>query len=394
METQIIGRKKEQKRLQDLYGSGRAEFVAIYGRRRVGKTFLVRQLFGSELVFDLAGLANANTTEQLINFTIALNHAGNQQFKTPKNWLFAFEQLRTVIENSQKKRKVVFIDEISWLDTARSGFLTALGGIPYYLSKIETGLSVAQNIDNLFFMQSSELKNEFQNLYASLFKNYADYIKIVEALSTKAKGLTRKEIEEIAQLSSGGRLTTALKNLEYCGFIRAYHSFGKKKYEQIYQLLDSYTLFYFKYLAKNENNDEYFWTNSLNTPQHNAWAGYAFEILTLQHVAEIKKALGISGVQTTISAWRSEKSVPAAQIDLVIDRKDGIIDICEVKFSKNQFSIDREYDKKLRNKISAFISENNTRKAIHLLMLTTYGIARNKYYSAVQKEVILDDLFA
>ncbi|MDR1813836.1 MAG: AAA family ATPase [Tannerella sp.] len=394
METQIIGRKKEQKRLQDLYGSGRAEFVAIYGRRRVGKTFLVRQLFGSELVFDLAGLANANTTEQLINFTIALNHAGNKQFKTPKNWLFAFEQLRTVIENSQKKRKVVFIDEISWLDTARSGFLTALGGIPYYLSKIETGLSVAQNIDNLFFMQSSELKNEFQNLYASLFKNYADYIKIVEALSTKAKGLTRKEIEEIAQLSSGGRLTTALKNLEYCGFIRAYHLFGKKKYEQIYQLLDSYTLFYFKYLAKNENNDEYFWTNSLNTPQHNAWAGYAFEILTLQHVAEIKKALGISGVQTTISAWRSEKSVPAAQIDLVIDRKDGIIDICEVKFSKNQFSIDREYDKKLRNKISAFISENNTRKAIHLLMLTTYGIAKNKYYSAVQKEVILDDLFA
>jgi AAA+ ATPase superfamily predicted ATPase len=471
MQNQIIGRKREQKRLQDLYDSGKAEFVAIYGRRRVGKTFLVRQMFGNEFVFDLAGLANANTKEQLVNFTISLNHAVNQPFKTPKNWLFAFEQLRSVIENSQKERKVIFIDEISWLDTARSGFLTALehfwngwacsrndimlvvcgsstswimnklvnnhgglhnrltahiylqpftlaeteqyfqsqniefsrydiaecymimGGIPYYLSKIQKGLSVAQNIDNLFFTQNAELKNEFQNLYASLFKNYADYIKIVEALSTKAKGLTRKEIESVAQLSSGGGLTTALKNLEYCGFIRAYHSFGKKKYEQLYQLLDSYTLFYFKYLAQNKNNDENFWTNSLNTPQHNAWAGYAFEILALQHVSEIKRALEIGGVQTTVSAWRSENSTPAAQIDLVIDRKDGIIDLCEIKFAKNQFVIDKDYEENLRNKISAFISENKTRKAIHLLMLTTYGISKNKYSGIVQKEVILDNFF-
>ncbi|MDR0865061.1 MAG: ATP-binding protein, partial [Candidatus Symbiothrix sp.] len=227
MKNQIIGRKKEQKRLLDLYSSGKAEFVAIYGRRRVGKTFLVRQLFDNEFVFDLAGLANANTKEQLVNFTISLNHAVNQQFKTPKNWLFAFEQLRSIIENSQKERKVIFIDEISWLDTARAGFLTALehfwngwacsrndimlvvcgsatswimnklvnnhgglhnrltahiylqpftlaeteqyfqsqniefsrydiaecymimGGIPYYLSKIQKGLSISQNIDNL-----------------------------------------------------------------------------------------------------------------------------------------------------------------------------------------------------------------------------------------------------
>jgi AAA+ ATPase superfamily predicted ATPase len=268
-----------------------------------------------------------------------------------------------------------------------------MGGIPYYLSKIQKGLSVSQNIDNLFFAQNSELKNEFQNLYASLFKNFADYIKIVEALSTKAKGLTRKEIESAAQLSSGGGLTTTLKNLEYCGFIRSYHSFGKKKQEQLYQLLDSYTLFYFKYLAQNKNNDENFWTNSLNTPHPNAWAGYAFEILALQHVSEIKRALEIGGVQTTVSAWRSENSTPAAQIDLVIDRKDGIIDLCEIKFAKNQFVIDKDYEENLRNKISAFISENKTRKAIHLLMLSTYGTAINKYYSLVQKEVILDNLF-
>jgi hypothetical protein len=268
-----------------------------------------------------------------------------------------------------------------------------MGGIPYYLSKIQKGLSVSQNIDNLFFIQNSELQNEFKNLYASLFKNDADYIKIVETLSTKAKGLTRKEIENATHLSSGGGLTTALKNLEYCGFIRSYHSFGKKKYEQLYQLLDSYTLFFFKYLAQNRSNDENFWTNSLNTPQHNAWAGYAFEILALQHVTEIKCSLGIAGVQTAILAWRSENSTPAAQIDLVIDRKDGIIGLCEIKFAKNQFVINKDYEENLRNKIAAFISENQTRKVIHLLMLTTYGTAKNKYYSIVQKEVILDDLF-
>jgi AAA+ ATPase superfamily predicted ATPase len=472
MKNQIIGRKKEQKRLQEIYHSGKAEFVAIYGRRRVGKTFLVRQMFGKEFVFDLAGLANANTKEQLVNFTLSLNRSENQPFKTPKNWLYAFEQLRTLIEHSAKARKVIFIDEISWLDTPRSGFITALehfwngwacargdvmlvvcgsatswimnklvnnrgglhnrltasiylqpftlretelyfqsqnikltrydiaecymvmGGIPYYLSKMKRGLSVAQNIDNLFFAENAELKNEFQNLYASLFKNYADYIKIVEALSLKTKGLTRHEIEQASKLTSGGGLTATLKNLEYCGFIRSYHSFGKKKYEQLYQLLDAYTLFYFKYLSKNEYNDVAFWTNSLNTPQHNAWAGYAFEMLALQHVTEIKKALSILGVQSAVSTWRSEQSKPAAQIDLLIDRKDGIIDICEIKFSKGQFVIDKNYEKNLRNKISVFQRESKTRKAVHLLMLTTYGTARNKYSSIIQKIVILDDLFA
>jgi len=465
--NKIIGREKEQKRLWDLHHSNRAEFVAIYGRRRVGKTFLIRQLFEKELVFNLTGLANADTKEQLVNFTLSLNRVAKAEYKPTKNWLLAFEQLISLVENSSKKRKVIFIDEISWLDTPRSGFLTALehfwngwactrsdimlivcgsatawimnklinnhgglhnrltanihlqpftlhetelylqsqncdysryniaecymtmGGIPYYLSKIDGGLSIAQNIDNLFFAENSELKNEFQNLYASLFKNYADYIKIVEALSTKAKGLSRQEIEKTTGLSSGGRLTSTLKNLEYCGFIRSYNTFGKKKYEQLYQLLDAYTLFYFKYLAKNEYNDTAFWTNSLNTPQHNIWAGYAFEILALQHIAEIKQALGISGIQSSVSAWKGK----TAQIDLIINRKDGIINLCEIKFSGKEFAIDKNYEANLRNKIFTFKEETKTRKAVHLLLLTTYGLARNKYSGIAQKEITLDDLF-
>jgi len=465
--NRIIGREKEQERLQSLYHSGKAEFVAIYGRRRVGKTFLIRQLFENEFIFDLAGLANAKTKEQLVNFTLSLNRVTKTPNATAKNWLLAFEQLISLVENSGKKRKVIFIDEISWLDTPRSDFLTALehfwngwacahnevmlivcgsatswiinklinnhgglhnrltanmylqpftlhetelylqslncnysrydiaecnmtmGGIPYYLSKINRSLSIAQNIDNLFFADNAELKNEFQNLYASLFKNYADYIKIVEALSNKAKGLSRQEIEKTTGLSSGGGLTTTLKNLEYCGFIRSYNTFGRKKYEQLYQLLDAYTLFYFKYLEKNEYNDAAFWTNSLHSPQHNAWAGYAFEILVLQHIPEIKQALGISGVQSAVSAWKGE----TAQIDMIINRKDGIIDLCEIKFSGKEFAIDKDYEANLRNKLFSFKEETKTRKAVHLLMLTTYGLVKNKYSGIVQKEVVLDDLF-
>jgi len=255
---------------------------------------------------------------------------------------------------------------------------------------MDSGLSVAQNIDNLFFAQNAELKNEFRNLYASLFKNYADYIKVVEGLSIKAKGLSRQEIEKITGLSSGGRLSATLKNLEYCGFIHSYNTFGKKKYERLYQLLDAYTLFYFKYLAKNEYNDTAFWSNSLNTPQHNAWAGYAFEILVLQHIAEVKQALGISGIQSTESAWKGE----TAQIDLIINRRDGIINLCEIKFSGKEFMIDHHYEANLRNKIFTFKEETKTKKAVHLLMLTTYGLAkRNKYSGMVQKEVTLADLF-
>jgi AAA+ ATPase superfamily predicted ATPase len=463
----IIGRENEQNRLRNLYNSGKPEFIAIYGRRRVGKTFLIRQLFENELVFDLAGLANAGTNEQLVNFTLSLNRVAKTQNKPAKNWLLAFEQLISLVENSPKKRKVIFIDEISWLDTPRANFLMALehfwngwactrndimlivcgsatawimnklinnrgglynrltaniflqpftlhetelylqsqkcnysryysaecymamGGVPYYLSKIDGSLSIAQNIDKLFFANNAELKNEFQNLYASLFKNYADYIKIVEALSTKAKGLSRQEIEKITKLSSGGRLTTTLQNLEYCGFIRSYNTFGKKNYEQLYQLLDAYTLFYFKYLAKNKYGDTEFWTNSLNTPQHNTWAGYAFEILALQHIPEIKQALGISGIQSAVSGWKGE----TAQIDLIINRKDGIINICEIKFSGKEFVIDKNYEANLRNKIFTFKEETKTRKALHLLMLTTFGLTKNKYSGIAQKEIILDDLF-
>ena len=472
MDTKIIGRQNEIKRLTELYHSGNAEFVAICGRRRVGKTFLIKKLFNDKIIFDLAGLANAKTHEQLENFNLTLNRCFEKSLPIPQNWLTAFEQLISLLSKSRKKRKVIFIDEISWLDTARSNFLMALehfwngwactrndimlivcgsatswitnkiinnrgglhnrltatiflqpfnlseteqffkakritlgrheiaeaymifGGIPYYLNLFERGLSLPQNVDNLCFMQNSKLKNEFQNLYASLFKNSEKYVNIISALSRKNKGLTRNEIIEITKIS-GRELSAILHDLESCDFIRSYNALHKKTRNKLYQLLDAYSLFYFNFLEKQTENDEKFWTNTINMPKQNTWAGYAFEILGLRHIKEIKQALGILGIQASISTWTSERTKEhnGCQIDLLIDRKDGIINICEIKFYRTKFIISNSYEDELLNKIAIFQYESKTQKAIHLVLITTLGLVKNKHSGIVQKEVKLDDLF-
>ncbi|GHT05585.1 hypothetical protein FACS189440_01560 [Bacteroidia bacterium] len=472
MESNIIGRELEKNILEEISGSEKSEFVAVYGRRRVGKTFLIREMFAGRFAFEISGLANAKTKSQLLNFTLTLNKQSGENVKPAENWLEAFAQLADFLERRTEKRKILFFDEIPWMDTPRSDFLAALehfwnawasarkdivlivcgsatswiinnlinnhgglhnrltstiflkpftllecehyfkaqkistsrmqiaeyymimGGVPFYLSNIKKGLSVAQNIDRLFFAAKSELRNEFSNLYAALFRKSDDYIKVVEALSKKGKGLNRNEIESLSKISGGGSLTKILQNLEYCDFIRKYNEFDKKKRDRLYQLIDPFTLFYFKFIAKNEYNDEHFWTNSLDTPLHNTWAGFAFEMLALLHIQEIKKALGISGIQSTVSAWRSAKASPAAQIDLAINRKDGIINLLEIKFADKPFVITKNYEDNLRNKIFAFKEETGTKKACHLLMLTTFGIKQNSYSGMVQKELTIDNLFS
>jgi len=473
MDAKIVGRQNEIQRLNELYNSGNAEFVAVCGRRRVGKTFLIKKLFEDEIVFDLAGLANANTCEQLENFNLTFNRCFEQTLPIPQNWLAAFEQLISRLSKSRKKRKVIFIDEISWLDTARSNFLMALehfwngwasarddimlvicgsatswitnkivnnhgglhnrltakiflqpfnlceteqffksrkislgrheiaeaymifGGIPYYLNLFERGLSLSQNVDNICFKHRPKLDREFDNLYASLFKNSEKYVEIVSALSRKNKGLTRNEVIEITKIS-GRELTAILRDLESCGFIRAYNSLHKKTRDKLYQLLDAYSLFYLNFLENRIENDENFWANTVNMPQQNSWTGYAFEVLALQHIKEIKHALGISGIQSSISAWTSEptKNQKGCQIDLLIDRKDGIINICEIKFYRTKFIISNSYENELLNKMAVFQYESKTQKAIHLVLLTTFGLVQNKHSGIVQKEIKLNDLFA
>lgn len=470
MNTSIIGRKNELESLKKLSNSDKSEFIALYGRRRIGKTFLIREAFNGIFDFYVTGMANANMRDQLSNFNFALKkYDTSAQEKAPAvNWISAFMQLTEVLEASHSKRKIVFVDELPWFDTATSGFISALeyfwnswasarkdillivcgsaaswminklikntgglynritfrmklepftlnecelflksrkavydryqiiqlymvlGGVPFYLDQVDVSLSAAQNIDKLCFNANGLLTSEFDVLFRSLFNNADKHISIIEALSKKAKGLTRDELITNTKLPNAGSTTKILKELEESGFIRKYISFGKKVQNSLYQLADFYSFFYLKFLKDNSLLDENIWINGLDDPKHRAWSGYAFEQVCLAHIRHIKKALGIIGVQTVTSSWLGNN----AQIDLVIDRRDRVINICEMKFSINDFTIDKKYAGELRNKISSFRESTDTRKATFLTMVTTFGLTKNEYStSLVQNVVTMDKLF-
>ena len=471
MSPVLIGRKKELGALKGLLNSNRSEFVAIYGRRRVGKTFLIRTAFDNQFTFQVTGLANATTAQQITNFHVALQKFNPSASPTmPVNWFYAFQELIAFLEKKPDGKKVIFIDELPWFDTQGSNFIQAiehfwnswasarqdillitcgsaaswminkllnnkgglhnrvtkrykivpftlgecaqflkaknavfehyqiielfmvLGGIPFYWDEVETHLSPAQNIENICFTENGLLRAEFGNLFSSLFNHSERHLAIVNALAQKAKGLTRNEIIEVIGKSNSGHITTLLNELEESGFIRKYAPFGKKARSSLYQLVDFYTLFYLRFIKDTPLYEGTNWV--VDNPTYRAWSGYAFEQVCLAHTACIKKALGISGIQTLTSSWRSSSTETGAQIDLVIDRRDQIVNLCEIKFSINVFSIDKKYAEDLRHKISNFKQETGTRKAVFLTFITTFGLKANQYaMGLVQNDLTMDMLF-
>jgi uncharacterized protein len=468
----IVGREEEIKVLQKTLQSNKSEFIAVYGRRRVGKTFLIRSAFEDNFTFYITGSANVSLSRQLSNFYNILQKKDNKTtYLQTNNWFQAFEDLGNFIEKSVEEKKVIFIDELPWFDTQKSGFIQALehfwnswaslrddiilvvcgsaaswminklinnrgglhnrttkrlkivpfklkecelfladknivldryqiiqlymafGGIPFYWDDVVAGKSAMQNIEQICFTRNGLLRDEFNNLYRSLFRDYEKHLNIVEALSQKSKGLTREEIIKIAKLNNGGSVTRLLRELEESGFVRKYNPFGKKSREATYQLVDNFTNFYLKFM-KDSEIEGFSWIAMLDSPQYRTWCGYAFEQICLYHLAEIKKALGVSGVITTTSAWRSNKSETGVQIDLVIDRRDNVINICEIKYSINDFEIDKNYNQNLRNKIGIFKEETKTRKAVFLTMITTFGLKNNAHsLGIIQNSITMDELF-
>ena len=268
-----------------------------------------------------------------------------------------------------------------------------LGGIPYYLDLLKKGLSITQSIDALCFANDGELKNEFDNLYASLFKKAESHVQIILALATKTKGLTRKEIIDFSKIPNGGGTTKVLDELVSCGFIRRYFQFDKKNKDCLYQLVDFYSLFYLNFIKNNKSATAGYWLKAIDNPAKRAWSGYAFEQVCLMHTRQIKEKLGISGVMTTESSWRSKNLQNGAQIDLLIDRRDQVVNLIEIKHSISEFIIDKKYDMELRNKIGTFRSKTKTQKAVWLTMITSYGLQPNPYAMNVQSELTLEDLF-
>jgi uncharacterized protein len=469
----IIGRQKELEILEKASASDRSQFIAVYGRRRVGKTFLIREAFEQDFTFYLTGVANVNMHQHLANFHRALQkYNPDTAADVPQNWFEAFGLLEELLSASKKDKKVVFLDELPWLDTAQSGFIQALdyfwnsyasarndillivcgsaaswmintlihnkgglhnrvtqrirlepfslkecedffrsrngvfnryqliqlymvmGGVPFYLDHVDVGMSAAQNINKLCFQRDGLLVGEFEDLYTSLFRKAERHLSIIEALSKKAKGLTRTEIIEDTKLPNAGSTTRLLEELEESGFIRKYFSFGKKEKSALYQLSDFYSAFYIKFIREHHVLDENSWMSGLDTAQQRAWSGYAFEQVCLAHLGQIKQALGISGIQTSSSSWINTGPGSKRQIDLLIDRKDDVITICEMKFSIHSFTIDKDYAEELQDKIDTFRAATKTNKTLFLAMITTFGITRNMYSNGlVQNSLKMEDLF-
>jgi hypothetical protein len=272
---------------------------------------------------------------------------------------------------------------------------SVLGGIPFYLNAVEPGRSAAQVIDQLCFSPGGLLQTEYQNLYRSLFVRAEAHMAVVEALSSKGMGLTRDEIITTAGLPNGGHLSRVLDELELSGFIRKYTPLGRLSRNSLYQLTDPFSLFHLRFMKNSKARGNGTWLNLLDSSRWRAWSGYAFEMVCLLHTDALKRALGISGMYTEVSSWRSLKSSPGAQIDLLIDRKDNVITVCEMKFSSGRFTITKAYAQTLQNKLDVFRQETGTRKSVFLALVTPHGIELNAHaLGLVQNMLTLDALFA
>lgn len=470
----LVGRETQRKELDRYCESPRPEFVVVYGRRRVGKTFLVREYFHNDFAFYATGVAGGRMADQLKSFNMSLERAGAPG--TAGNWYEAFEQLRKLLERPDAHRDfrcgklIVFIDEMPWFDTQRSGFLQALelfwngwasaqpdilliacgsatawivgnllqnhgglhnrvtgrilldpftlgeceeyyntngivfsrhemiesymvfGGIPFYLDLLDSRLGLVQNIDRLCFSRGGNLRNEFDELCRSLFKHADLHIGVLRTLSSRLYGMSRDELIRGLGVSSGGTFSTVVDELELCGFLRRYRDFARKSRDEVYQIVDPFVLFWLQFVEG--STDERWWSANYGSARLRSWSGRAFEMVCLQHVPQIQRALGIWGISSDACAWRSKSPGQGAQIDLVIERADGVVNLCEMKFCDGPFAIDKAYDQVLRTKRAVFASETGTKKALHLTLVSPDGILPNMYRGTVQSVITGNDLFA
>ena len=477
MAITIVGREKEKEKLDKILQSNQAEFLALYGRRRVGKTFLIRQHLKNNIVFDLSGTKEGAKEQQLHNFfgEYLLRTEGRKETQTPQTWHQAFDYLAKYLsELPQTAAKyVVFLDEMPWLDTPKSEFISALeffwnqhvskmdnvlliacgsasswirknlinargglynrvtqriklmpfnlyetalfvqnlgvnlpqyqilelymvmGGIPFYLKEIEKGKSAIQLIDEICFSSQGLLNEEYNQLYHSLFRNAEYHITIIETLAARPQGMTRTEIATDTKINEAA-LTKTLEELVECDFISIFLPFLNKKKDAIYKLTDLYSLFYLKFIKHNKGTGSKIWEQLSKQSNYTAWSGYAFENICMMHIPQIKSALGISGVYTKHSSWKfkGDDALPGAQIDMVIDRADQIIHICEAKFTKENYALNNDYSARLRLRKTIFKQATETKKAVFTTLLTTYAALQNKYYlEEIDSEITMDKLF-
>lgn len=469
----IIGRKEEIAELRRAYESEYSQFVAVYGRRRIGKTFLVREVFDYKFTFSYTGRYALDMASQLAEFHAALIAQGAPDAPMPGNWSEAFRLLGRLIDSSADRRKVIFIDELPWMDSPRSGFVSAfegfwngwasarrdvllivcgsasswiidnifrnkgglynrvsyrihlgqfslreceeyadylrlgmsrnqilegymvMGGVPYYWSKLQLDRSLAQNINALFFDAHGIFRYEFNNLYRSIFNNPDKYLQVINALASKKKGLTREELLQLTGLESNGAFSTLLENLVECGFIRRYIDTTKKLRDATYQLIDCYTLFYYHFQQYADGVDSDYWLKLQSTPAYHTWCGLAFERVCMLHVDQLKHAMGISGIMANVYSWhcRATEEHPGVQIDLLIDRADNVVSVCEMKYAPDGYRATAAASKSLSTKMAVLRSYLPARKAVQPVLITSNGLIRSKNDLTYVGEITADQLF-
>lgn len=481
----LIGRQKELSILDKIYKSPEAEFLALYGRRRVGKTFLIRNFFENKgLFFEVTGLKDGSLKEQLKIFTESFQKTFYrglplQQFQS---WNQAFALLTSELEKIPKNKKIIIsLDELPWLATPKSGLLQnldhfwntrwsrmtnlkiilcgsaaswmleklifakgglhnritqtirlqqfnlrevkeylhsrgirlnnhqileiymAMGGIPYYLRQIEKGRSAAQIVDAVCFQRNGVLYDEFKKLFASLFKHSEANLKIFKEIAKHRYGITRNRLLQLTGTSTGGRFNDRIYEMEEAGFIASFVPYGKVRKEHSYRVIDEYSYFYLKWIQNAPrgillDSSSGYWKQQRQTQSWKAWSGYSFEGVCLKHSDKIRASLGIDNIACEIGTWhclpRKGSKDAGAQIDLLFDRSDGAITICELKYSGSKFTLNKSYVEKLKNKINVFKTRLNIKKQFFLVLVTNFGVAKNRYYDEmVSGEVKLDDLF-
>ena len=467
----IIGRRSEQDDLEEWCRSRKAELICVYGRRRVGKTYLVESMFRNRIAFSATGSEDKRVKPQLRVFAGALQRHGERAKSVPTDWFEAFDRLRELLEQpdvtrTENGRRIVFLDEFPWFATKRSDFLTAFadfwnawaskqrdmiviicgsatswiiknlfentgsmfdritrrlyiapftlreselmtasldlgwsretvldaylafGGLPYYLDMLDRRKSLAQNIDDLCFGAHAPLRNEVPHLMEATLSDSPLHREVLRMLSRSKSGVHRAKIAQA--LGDGGPLSRVLDDLEKCSYIRKYKNPYEKNKPSIYQLVDPFLLFSFKFMEGQVES----WASFAGSPAYYAWRGNAFELACLAHIPQLKAALGIGAVQTACFPWASSLSALGAQVDLVIERADHVTDLCEMKYTDEPLAVSAEYERKLLRKRSAFMQESGTRNAVHLVAVSVHGIARSTHADCLTKTVTLDDLFS
>ena len=475
----IIGRKQEIAELTRRYESGRAEFIAVYGRRRVGKTFLINEVLHDNMVFHHTGLSpydrkrKVTLKDQLQNFHFSLIRYGMEGISKPKSWMEAFFLLEQLLERQDNgTRQVVFIDELPWMDTPRSAFLTALeafwngwgcsrhnlcfvvcgsatswmldniinnkgglygrltcemklspftlleceqffesrkitmtryniiqaymilGGIPFYLDCFNPTLSLAQNIDTLFFNPKAKLGDEFERLFNSVFNNASSCMKIIRFLFKRHAGYRRDEIAQGTGINPNGDFTKMLKALIASDFVTKYIPWGHAVNEEYYKLSDCFCWFWLHFKEKLNVTERDYWLHHMKEPEITSWRGIAFEEVCLQHITQIKMALQIAGVASNESSLvvNADDGTEGMQIDLLIDRADDVVNVCEMKYSKTNYVITKSYAEKLQRHIGS-LEQIKPSKSYHLNFITVYPIDRNAHSDIVTSAVTADELF-